>query len=145
MHPVRWHSHSEASTCNISLSNSVDGGNVTVIIAAIGVGCWLQVSSSYPLLAMLHPLAIIDLLSWAPSLVGAVFPLYVGPWGLDLRWFRVFRFVGTLCALALWHLGIHHDTVVSDVRIVRCVEDLPMLDCNLYASLQSHRISVSAG
>lgn len=54
---------------------------------------WLQVTSSHPLLAMLHPLALIDLLSFAPSLVGAVLPLYSAPWGIDLRWFRVFRSV----------------------------------------------------
>lgn len=53
----------------------------------------LQVTSSHPLLAVLHPLALIDLLSFAPSLLGAVLPQLglVAPWGLDLRWFRVFR------------------------------------------------------
>jgi hypothetical protein len=43
---------------------------------------------------VLHPLALIDLLSFAPSLLGAVLPHMgmVAPWGLDLRWFRVFRY-----------------------------------------------------
>ncbi|WIA12208.1 hypothetical protein OEZ85_012277 [Tetradesmus obliquus] len=53
----------------------------------------IMVTSSHPLLAVLHPLALIDLLSFAPSLLGAVLPQLglVAPWGLDLRWFRVFR------------------------------------------------------
>lgn len=55
----------------------------------------MQTSSSHLLLAVLHPLALIDLLSFAPSLLGALLPaadLQLLPWGgLDLRWFRVFR------------------------------------------------------
>lgn len=52
----------------------------------------LQTSSRSPLLAALHPLALIDLLSFAPSLLGALLPEYtIAPWGWDLRWFRVFR------------------------------------------------------
>lgn len=55
--------------------------------------CNDQTSSKHPLLAVLHPLALIDLLSFAPSLLGALLPEYgVAPWGLDLRWFRVFRY-----------------------------------------------------
>lgn len=50
-----------------------------------------QTSSRHPLLAVLHPLALIDLLSFAPSLLGALLPEYMAPWGWDLRWFRVFR------------------------------------------------------
>jgi hypothetical protein len=61
------------------------------LIFALGFAL-LQVSSSHPLLAALHPLAVIDLLSFAPSMVGAVLPqVAVAPFGLDLRWFRVFR------------------------------------------------------
>lgn len=52
----------------------------------------LQTSSRHPLLAALHPLALIDVLSFAPSLLGVLLPEYtVAPWGWDLRWFRVFR------------------------------------------------------
>lgn len=58
-----------------------------------------QVSSSHPLLAVLHPLAMIDLLSWAPSLLGVLLPACQVPWGLDLRWFRVFRCGRTRCLL----------------------------------------------
>jgi hypothetical protein len=58
---------------------------------AIPVGV-LQTSSRSPLLAALHPLALIDVLSFAPSLLGALLPEYtIAPWGWDLRWFRVFR------------------------------------------------------
>jgi hypothetical protein len=55
-------------------------------------GYFAQTSSRHPLLAALHPLALIDVLSFAPSLLGALLPEYtVAPWGWDLRWFRVFR------------------------------------------------------
>lgn len=52
---------------------------------------YVQTSSRHPLLAALHPLALIDLLSFAPSLVGVLVPEYTAPGGWDLRWFRVFR------------------------------------------------------
>ncbi|KAF8071241.1 Kcnt2 [Scenedesmus sp. PABB004] len=55
----------------------------------------LVTSSAHPLLAALHPLALVDLLSFAPSLLAAAAPAglqLAAPWGLlDLRWFRVFR------------------------------------------------------
>lgn len=50
-----------------------------------------------PLLAALQPLNIIDLLSFAPSLLGLLAPGAVAGLtaaGLDLRWFRVFRYGG---------------------------------------------------
>jgi hypothetical protein len=63
-------------------------------------GC-AQTSSRHPLLAVLHPLALIDVLSFAPSLLGVLLPEYtVAPWGWDLRWFRVFR-----CGAGTWGGG----------------------------------------
>lgn len=71
-----------------------------------------QTASRSPLLAALHPLALIDLLSFAPSLLGALLPEYtIAPWGWDLRWFRVFR----------WGRPMYHqqvDTVSAETAFV---------------------------
>lgn len=61
------------------------------VSAFLGTLCVPQTASRHPLLGALHPLAIIDLLSFAPSLLAALLPEYMAPWGIDLRWFRVFR------------------------------------------------------
>jgi hypothetical protein len=55
-----------------------------------------QASAHHPVVAVLSPLNVIDLLSFAPSLLGAVVPLsQLGAMGgIDLRWFRIFRWDG---------------------------------------------------
>jgi hypothetical protein len=52
-----------------------------------------QIGSSgrHPLRAALHPLNIIDLLSFAPSLLGGSPQVVLSGLGVDLRWFRIFR------------------------------------------------------
>ena len=54
---------------------------------------FLQGSGVHPVLSFLSPLNLIDLMSFAPTLVGAFIPLSTlgALGGIDLRWFRIFR------------------------------------------------------
>jgi hypothetical protein len=45
----------------------------------------------HPLQAALHPLNLIDLLSFLPSLLSAQGSVLLSGLGVDLRWFRIFR------------------------------------------------------